>query len=274
MFGDPPLRKGYQFQGPSTDVPVAMMSQIKMKPLPITIGGTSGRTFTLNASVTNPAAIWNGDDFIYLTWSVAYSWVVGTTNSILHATTGAETTMTNSTAGVWYMYLNKDGTEIFPSATKPSFVEAPNNSGYLGHPGTAKTERYVYVGFMLCDATTPTFITATKKKDSYVYTIAEQALACAADSAFAAIDGSLVLPAHGVEVGGYMETNATASGVTSIGDSSTENEGSFQFTGDTLGNARKAPFFGLVPDSNGYLWGKTAETSNSEVNILRIRDVV
>ena len=98
-LGHPPMRKGLNWHGRATNVPIEVMQALKLRPLPITIGGASNRTFTLNASRTAPAVIWNGDDAIILNTTVAYSWVVGT-NAILDST-GADTTRTNGTVNVW-----------------------------------------------------------------------------------------------------------------------------------------------------------------------------
>lgn len=260
----------------ATAVPLQLLSDLKRNyPIPITIGGTSGRTFTINASKTNPVRIWNGNDYMELKETLAYSWVVGS-NAILHATTGAETTLTNGTTGVWYMYLgltSAGAMTLIPSAAVPSYVEGPFEGPVLGHPGTARTQFWNYVGFMLCDATTPTFIAATKT--GFTYEIAEQAVAIT--TVWALLDFSLVLPAHGVEAGGYVE--AIGSGqIVKFGTSSTASQGAMRLTNVTTTvfvPTSAAPFSGIVGNSAGKFYAiKATNTRVSEINLTRIKDVV
>lgn len=252
-----------------TMVPLGLMQSMITTPLPITIGGTSGRTFTLNASVTNPVHIWNGRQYITLSTSVAYSWVVGTNDII--STAGAAATLTNSTTGVWYYYvgINSSGTVVvLPSKIAPSAVEGPNPSGVLGHPGSARTQQWRYVGWTICDATTPTFVVA--EKAGYWYEFAEQKVATT--TSWALLDFSAVLPGHGVECGGYLETSATDNDTTEVGTSSTNLRGAYvAFNG--AASLQKFPFGPLVVNSDGKFFGSST-TAAGDVAVTRVRDIV
>ena len=266
MYGNPPLRSGAQHSGKATEVPLELLQTLgNRKAYPVTIGGTSQRTFTLAASVTAPVAVWNGDDFIYLKNNVAYSWIVGS-NNILDST-AAQTTLTNSTTGIWYIYLDADGNTLWPSVTAPSFVEG-KYAGPLGHPGTSGTQYYVYVGYMICDATTPTFVAATKT--GFWYEFAKQSVATT--TSWALLDFSAVLPGHGVECGGYLETSASDNDTTEVGTSSTDGQGVYLHMNSSA-NLQMAPFGPLVVNSAGKFYGSST-TAAGDVHVTRVRDVV
>ena len=279
-LGRPPLRKGKQWQGRATEVPIELMQALKLRPLPVTIGGTSGRTFTLNGSVTRPAMVWNGDDFIHLKSTVAYSWVVGT-NAIL-SSAGAETTVTNSTLGVWYMYLDEDGQNILPSATAPTYVETSYQCGVLGHPGTSRAQNWIYVGFMCCDVITPTFIAMTKT--GYDYHMLPQSRG--AISSWISSSWNIVIPDlgdQGLTVAGHIEVAtpivSTQTYVIVGGNSANCCFGvqrlKLSGTNSSAGISGGVPFSNLTPADGGEIYsisGPGAVTGT--VYVTRITDVV
>jgi len=285
-IGRPPLRSGKQWSGRVTDVPMELLQHLKLRPLPITIGGTSQRTFTLNASVTAPAVIWNGDDFIYLKSTVAYSWVAGS-NAIL-SSAGVETTLTNGTVNVWYMYLDEDGVNIVPSATAPSYVETSLNTGVLGHPGTSRAQNWTYVGFMVCDATTPTFIKANKRGYTYHLDATDSNFATTSSWVTSATcEFNLFIPdlgAQGLTVGGYViiQSIGVGSCFTNVllGGDSTSSFGNIEMMGGNLSSFENTmhAFSGIVPASSGLLstkWeGGAVPTTVPTVCITQIVDVV
>lgn len=183
------------------------------RPIPITISGTSNRTFTLNASKTNPVYLPCGKEYIELRETKAFSWLT-TANNTLNST-GAEASLTGSTVGVWYYYLSVSKNwstkavtvEILPSLTAPSYIEATRyNAGSWGHPGTATAKFWVYVGWHICSATTPTFTYA--EKSGYDYMLANQDVSqsptVAGGTPGTAVDFQNVLPATEPEVSGYV----------------------------------------------------------------------
>lgn len=253
----------------ATLLPLGMVQHMITTPLPITIGGTSGRTFTLNAGVTNPVHIWNGRQYITLSATVAYSWVAGTNNILSNA--GAETTLTNSTTGVWYYYIgiNSSGVvTILPSKIAPSAVEGPNPSGVLGHPGTTRSQQWRYIGWTICDAATPTFVVA--EKAGYWYEFADQSVATT--TTWALLDFSAVLPGHGVECAGYLETSATDNDTTEVGTSSTDGRGAY-VAWNAAASLQFVPFGPLVVNSDGKFYGSST-TAAGDVHVTRVRDIV
>lgn len=199
------------FVGPMSEVPTALLQQLLQRPLPITIGGSNNVTFTLNASVTNPVPIWNGQGFTLKKETVAYTWN-NTENNILDST-GAATTDADSVLGIWYMYLNSAGDTLWPSQTAPGYVEAAVDypAQMLGHPGTSRADNYRYVGFMECTtAATPAFRAAIKT--GYWYKFAPVSIAIITDAWTAPTNATLSIPrVPGVEVQGTLETGADGS---------------------------------------------------------------
>ena len=85
-FGNPRALAGRSYAGKSSVVPFDYLQVTKPGvPIPITISGSNNVTFTVNASVTNPVNLVNGDDFIKMVSTKAYTWTSGT-NAILNAT--------------------------------------------------------------------------------------------------------------------------------------------------------------------------------------------
>lgn len=282
-FGRPPLRSGLQSQGVrSTDVPLELLQNLKMRPLPVTITGTSNRVFTLNASVTRPAAIWNGDDFIYLKSTVAFTWTTSGTQAVI-GSDGAETTegAAAQTIGVYYMYLDEDGQNVLPSQTAPSYVETSLNTGVLGHPGTSRAQNWTYVGFMLCDATTPTFIAMIKTGHDYqMLPQSRNALCCWISSSW-----NIIIPDlgdQGLTVGGSIEAQAAAAVATQYyaivgGDADNCCFGvqAVKGTGQSSAVVLSAPFSNLTPADGGEIYSISGPVvSTGTVYVTRITDVV
>ena len=260
-LGTPPIRRGKQWQGRVTEVPIELLQALKLRPLPVTIGGASQRTFTLNGSVTQPAVIWNGDDFIYLKQTVAYSWVVGTNNTLSSA--GAETDLTNGTVGVWYMYIDEDGQNLVPSLTAPSYVETSLNTGVLGHPGTSRAQNWTYVGFMIANATTPVFEVAEKR--GFTWFMDRSSTDFATICSWRVNDEfNVFIPdmgIHGLTVGGYirvaLDTAGSCFNTITISGNSSSCFGVVRAVGGVIsatGKFSETAFSGLVPAASGLLY--------------------
>lgn len=205
-FSSTDQRNGSGHLGKSAEVSVAVLNELKVQPLPITIGGTSGRTFTVVGSESAPAIIPFGNGVIPLVSSVAYSWVEGT-NTILDST-GAEDTQTNGLTGVWYYYIDADGNTILPSQTAPAYDDSQYGVGELSHPGTSKAKAWRYVGWTTCTATDPTF--ATVVKGGYTYYIDTPLTKATPGTSWAssAFTGETALPTHGVRATIGIESGA------------------------------------------------------------------
>ncbi len=278
-LGRPPTRVGDQWHGKATEVPNEILQHVKLRPLPITVGGTSNRTFTLNASRTAPAVIWNGDDFIHLKTTVAYSFTTGTDTNL--ASTGAEGTQTAGIIGVYYMYLDNDGDVILPSVTAPSYVETGFNTGVLGHPGTSRAKNWTYIGFMLCDATTPTFIAMTKTGHDYQFLPQSRV----AQSSWINSSWNIVIPdlgKHGLTVAGNIEATTPAISATQVYAIVGGNSANCCFgvqivkaTGTSSAHVATAPFTNLTPADGGKLYSIAGPVvATGKIYVTRITDVV
>ena len=263
----------------STLVPIELLQAQIQQPVEVTIGGTSNRTFTLEGSAENPVVRWMDQYPIRVEADVAYSWVVGT-NTILNSD-GESTTLTNGTTGVWYMYLylnDSDVATLVPSKTAPKRSGGPNQAGYYCHPGTGRDRVYAYVGFMLCDATTPTFIKAIK--NGYVWRIVNQAFD--ATTAWALIDTSLVVPATlGTRIAGTLKTPDASAGYIKIGpDSETDTVmaaiEAINATDTVIAaHQQTVPFSWLPATDDGKIYGIESTTGTvAKVNVGFIEDVV
>ena len=260
--------------GVSTDatmVPVEMLREFKqVAPLDIAVSGTGSETWTLNASVTRPVFLWNGDDYTRLTETRAYTFAA-TGNSILSSSGVVGTA--NDAAGVWYMYLKQSGSALIASQTGPSYVEGPYQSGYLGHPGTARAAHYRYVGFHSCSsATTPLYRAFTKIGYDYLLTAVSATLA----TTWAEIDFSTSVPklGHlGGLIGGYLETGAD--GIVVVGSHSASTRGiqRLSVVAATLTNVAFAPFAPLPMTAAGKIYANYT-TAAGDIHITMIRDVV
>lgn len=257
----------------ATVVPVELLQNLKKNyAYPVTIGGTSNRTFTLDASTTAPVHLWIGKNYVQLRKSKAYSWVVGS-NTII-ASTGALSTQTNGALGIWYMYagIEADGdVTLYPSQSEPKFIEGEFEAGYLGHPGTARANSFLYVGFMLCDATTPTFVTMTKVGYQYLIKLSEklEQPTTATSLTLLGFTGAEALPKHaGVTVGGWIETGS--GGTVEIAYDS-NGAGNLLATGAT-GDVITFPFDNF-PLNSGDIYALHS-VGAGDVHITKITDVV
>ncbi len=254
-----------------TMVPVELLQAMKLPPIPVTIGGSNNKVWTLNASVTKPVIFWNGDEPTSLRNTVVYTWNA-TSNPILDSS-GAETTDTDSVLGVWYMYLSADGTTLFPSQTAPSFVEFDDektNAGALGHPGTSRTQFYRYVGFHVCTtAATPAFL-ATKK---YGHTYHFAAFSVATDTSWTAADYTTRVPAiEGIKVAGYLSTGTV--GTVAVSASSVDDQGEIVVSCVGLSsNIIDAPFGPIDSTGDGKIWIKDT-VARGAVLISQVVDLV
>ena len=206
------IAKNTTWAGKASALPLELIQQLKMvNPIPITVGGSNNGTWTLNASVSNPVILWNGDEPIILKSTVVYTWNA-TSNAILDSD-GAADTDVDSVLGIWYMYINQAGDTLVPSQTAPVYAEAPNNAGVLGHPGTSRTQFYRYVGVHVCTtAATPAFL-ATKKV-GFTYHFASTSEATSAT--WGALDFTDRVPAiEGIKVAGQLETGTEGTAMVS-----------------------------------------------------------
>ena len=269
QFGNPKSIAGQGGAFTSTMVPMELLRNLKRpRAIPITISGANQVTFTVNAGVTNKVPIWNGDDFMYLDETVAYTWAA-TANAILDST-GAVASNTGSTLGMWYFYIGyvSGVPTLYPSQTAPAEVEAPYPAGFLAHPGTARVRPYSYVGFHLCStAATPVFVAMTKT--GFVYNTGDITVATTATWAELAFTAAKALPAHeGVTVAGYLETGANGS--VTVSGNATDGVGG-QTVSDSAGTSY-APFSGTPTTSNGKLWAKDV-TARGDVHVKEITDI-
>jgi hypothetical protein len=277
-FGKAKNLSGKAVSADSSAVPLHLLDDLKRNaPIPITISGTNNVVFTVNASQTNPVRIWNGDDYISLKESKAYTFT-SATNNVLNASTGAETTQTATTAStIYYFYLGLDSSgniDLLPSTAAPSYVEGPYESGHLCHPGTARGQYWNYVGFASCNVSTPSFNAMTKV--GYTYHMASTNVATT--STWAELDFSERIPKHGalgVTVGGFLETGAEDDVI--IGSTSTNTLGiqkaSIAINTTTHTAVLMTPFSGVVPTANGKVYAADSGV-RGDVHLSQVVDVV
>ena len=212
-FGRPRPIEGKSGVFDATLVPMAFLAAVRTGPHPITTSGTSNRTFTLAASVTNPVYIWDGNDYIELKENLSYTWSTASTNSAI-ATTGATSSAnTPGAIGVRYYYVGSasDGTiQLLPSTAKPSAVEGPMGLKVLGHPGPSRTRAWTYVGWQYMSATAPTLDYFVKK--GYTYHVSNYAYA-GVDTQPGEISAASVPKHDGVRLGGFVTGGATSQAV-------------------------------------------------------------
>ncbi len=270
-FGHPLDVTGKTGTFKSTVVPLALLANIKMKPIPVTISGGNQVTFTLKGS-TRPIPLWVNNDFLVLDEDKAYTWVSGV-NNILDSNAAAST-VTGSTLGIWYFYISPgaDGTDdtvsLIPSQTAPIFSKGPIESGPYMHPGTTPAKPWVYVGWMDCStAATPVFV--AMQKNGYTYNRAT--VQVATTGTWAELDFSASIPSiEGIKVAGNIETGTSATVM--VGSSSVENQGVLILDTAQVAGAGKAPF-GPIDTILGSVYGKDT-TQRGDVNITQIVDVV
>lgn len=213
-FGKPRDVTGKMGTFQSTLVPMDLLGLITSPTgIPIAVSGTSQRTFTVNASVSNPVLYWDGRDFVSLRESKSHDMGTGSTNSVL-ATTGAlATSQTPGAVGMKYYYLGMDTTgalTLAPSTVAPSYVEGPFPGTILGHPGTTRDRVWRYMGFSFMSATTPVFDYFVKSGKYYGFS----------NHAYAGVDTQpglitmAVVPAiAGIKISGYCTGAATGQAV-------------------------------------------------------------
>ncbi len=273
-FGNPIGLKGKLASDRASHVPLFILNNLKQHAIPVTISGSDREIFTLKGS-TRPIPLWHENDMILLDEDMAYTWN-STSNPILNSS-GVNATDPDSILGVWYMYIaitqDSNGAwqyEIRPSQTAPLATAGPNNSGYLGHPGTSKSYPWRYVGFMVCTtAATPDFRAMIKEGNTYHF--ANQSVATTAT--WAALDFSASVPAiDGIKVAGKLQTAAI--GTVAVSGSSVEDQGVLVVSAVGLtDNIIAAPFGPIVTTGGGKVWAKDT-VGRGSVNITQVVDVV
>lgn len=266
---------GKKFNGKATIVPYEFLKGLKTFPTAFSLSST---TVTLAASVTKPLTLWAGDDFIFETENQTYQFSESD-NTILNSS-GVETASQAIALGTWYFYLaiSKNTTTqvttvtFIPSQTKPQAIDSENNTGYLGHPGSSATKKYVYVGHVICSNTTgPAFVDFTKVGNTYMILESEKLEQPTTDTSYAALGftGAEGLPAHeGVKVGGYIEMG---SGGTVKLAYDANGSGVLLATSAT-GDALTMPFSGM-PLNNGDLYALHS-VGAGDVHITQIEDII
>ena len=268
----------------STAIPFEVLNNLqRAQSIPITISGSNQVTFTVSASKTKPVWLWTGSDFMVLKESKAYSFVGGATNTLLDSAGAIGTTNSVASTAPYYFYMavQSDGTFLlYPSLSAPSYVEGPKEGPVLGHPGTARTEFWTYVGYSVATtaSTAPVFLAMTK--DGFEYQFAGQSVTLT--SAWTALDFSATLPKHGAQAAGYLEikvgSTATAGAETAeVSTSSVDVQGAFIMAANHATLTTQAPFGYATVNSDGKLHGaKTlaATKSAAKVFVTRIKDVV
>lgn len=275
MYGTPPLIKGISNTGLATAVPLDLLVDLKSRhPIPVTISGSNNVTFTIAASATRPVRIWMGDDFAELRASLAYTWDA-VSNPILDST-GAETTDVDSVLGVWYMYMYQTETTkvLIPSQTAPGFIEGPYGVGFLGHPGTAKTRNYVYVGVMWCTtAATPAFLAA--EKIGFVYHFLDLSNPTTATTWTVTSLFTVRIPKlskFGGMVSGFLETGKA--GTVQVSGSTTSIRGAMKVGNQVTSSIVFAPF-GPIPadDTTGELYALHSVLAG-DIHLTQYHDIV
>lgn len=272
--------KGKSWNGDSTAIPLPLLQNLKTN-TPIPIAQTAS-TFVVNAGVTNPVTLWNGNDFIQLRETMTYTWA--TTAQLTLNSSGATVAATVSGAGViYYFYLGMDtagALQLAPSPTYPRFVEGPYEGGYWMHPGTSRGKYWNYVGFQQCTATTPVMLVLEKRGFNYYNptptAMGVDNIATVSTSAKSVSFGALV-PVHGAELSGYITNDTTtAANVTlDIGATSLA-ANAFRATAATETAAATASFTGLIPDTSGNLWAKcsVSHATSGDAVVTCVKDVI
>lgn len=272
--------KGKSWGGDSTAIPLPLLQNLKTN-TPIPVSQTAS-TFVVNAGVTNPVTLWNGNDFIQMRETKTYTWA--TTGTLTLNSSGATVAATVSGAGVcYYYYLAQDTAgayQLAASATYPRFVEGPYEGGRWMHPGTSRAKYWNYVGFQQCTATTPVMLVQEKREFNY-YTptptaMGVDSIATVSTSVVAVTFGALV-PVHGAKVGGYITNDTTGAANVSMDIGSTSlAANAFRAQTQTITQPAVANFYGLVPDVSGQLWcaAGASYATVGDIAITTVEDVV
>lgn len=213
-FGNPRDITGKAGTFQSTLVPLDLLGHMLTRPIPISVSGSSNVTFTVNASVSNPVYIWDGNDFIALKETLSHTMANAATNAGIVAATGVySAALTPGAVGVKYYYLGLDTAGALTLAYSdgaPSYVEGPFPGTVLGHPGTARDRMWRYVGFSFMSATTPAFDNFTKVGNCYAFSNHAYA---GVDTQPGAVTLSVVPAINGIRIGGYVTGAATGQAV-------------------------------------------------------------
>jgi hypothetical protein len=272
--------KGKSWGGDSTAVPLPLLQNLKTN-TPIPVAQTAS-TFVVNAGVTAPVNLWNGNDFIQLKETKTYTWA--TTGTLTLNSSGATVAATVSGAGVmYYYYLAQDTAGAYQLAASPTYprnVEGPYEGGFWMHPGTSRTKYWNYVGFQQCTATTPVMLVQEKRGFNY-YTPTPTAMgvdniATVSTSAKSVTFGALV-PVHGAELGGYITNDTTTAANVSLDIGATSlAANAFRATTQSITYPATASFHGLVPDTSGNLWATcdASHATSGDIVVTVVKDVI
>ena len=198
---------------PSTEVPLDLIRSVQQRPIPATVSGSNNVTFTIIATEASPVPVWIGNDFVLLKESLAYTW--GAVSNAILDSTGAAATDADSVLGIWYMYMGFDDSTTPASLVLRPSQTAPSNTGnypagVLGHPGTAASQFWRYVGFMRCTtAATPAF--QAQVKSGFWWKFAPVSYVIITDAWTGPTAPGLAIPKlakYGLEIGGTLETGA------------------------------------------------------------------
>lgn len=265
---------------PSTAVPIDLLQNLKSNAaIPTT---TTATTFVINASVTDPVHLWNGNDFFTLKETLTYTFTNGT-NTVFLNSAGVTAAAQVTAAVCYYFYVGQTtagAQQLYPSSVAPSYVEGPYEGGKWCHPGTTRDRYWNYVGFGQNTATTPAFALLVKRGFTY-NNPTPTAMAVVDNTGVSTgavpVDLSTMVPIHGAELSGYItQTTAAALGATwDIGSNSLA-AGSFRTVQTTITYPAIASFTGLIPDSSGYLWAKQSASiaAGGDVSVTQVKDVV
>jgi hypothetical protein len=271
---------GKSWGGESTAIPLPLLQNLKSN-TPIPIAQTAS-TFVVNAGVTAPVNIWNGNDFIQLKETMTYTWA--TTAQLTINSSGATVAATVSGAGlIYYFYLAQDTAgayQLAPSPSYPRYVEGPYEGGVWMHPGTTRGKYWNYVGFQQCTATTPVMLVQQKRGFNY-YSPTPTAMgvdniATVSTSAKSVTFGALV-PVHGAELSGYITNDTTTAADISLDIGATSlAANAFRAYSTTITYSAVASFSGLVPDTSGNLWAicSVSHATSGDAAVTIVRDVI
>ena len=275
-FGKIRNREGKAGVFQATVMPLSFAQNIAMNSaIPITIDGVNNKTFGVAAEVTRPVPLWNGNDFFYLRENLDYSFsTVGAATVFLDS--DGVTEAAAAAVGVIYMYvgLDEDGTaNIYPGTDPPSFVEGPYEAGVWSHPGTTREQFWNYVGYTVATTTVAAFAELKKRGFSYEYTTSTATAHTSATTA--TIDLSAFIPVHEIELSGFIASPTKAAATFQIGGATTAAYAIASST-STGAIAQYANFSGLVPTSDGYVYGLTltGQTDAASIRVTAVKDVV
>lgn len=277
--------KGKSWGGDSTAVPLPLLQNLKSNvAIPVTQTACS---FAINAGVTAPVNIWNGNDFIQLKETKTYTWA--TTATLTLNSAGVTTASTVTGACVYYYYIGQDTAGAYQLAASPSYpqyVEGPYEAGFYAHPGTTKGKYWSYVGWQQCTATTPVLL--KMEKSGFVYhnptPTACGTIGVALNTTVAAAESLAgLVPVHqGVEFYGHAKGATDAAGSVILFGSTSLAATQFVASTSSVAAAGDAILtvsnFGplTVQGSGATFWAMSEVTlaAGGAVNVTAIKDVV